>query len=362
LRTLGFDFAQISAGGGMFMSGAAQMLRATSSSAAGLSGTVTPTAAFQIVDGGSSFFGVLNALRQDNLAKLLSEPRLVTTSGRPAYFIVGGEIPYLVPQSLGTTTIDWKQYGTKIDFVPMVLGSNRLRLEIRPQVSEIDQTRAEVNGVPALKTSMVDTGVEMRVGQTLAIAGLVQRRTEALNRGLPGVSELPYVGRLFGVVRETTNEIESLVLVTPQFVEPMDPDEVPPCGPGQRTTSPSDWQLYAKGFLEVPENCPPCNDPNCPVHVRHGAHEGKAAPVFERQTQQPTEAPAPPSSASGQRTPAGETTAEDGPAAASWTTQRAGGNRYNASGPQTARRDSSRAKTPGQLPGFSGPIGYDTAE
>jgi pilus assembly protein CpaC len=359
LRTLGFDFSQISSGGGMFMSGTGQMLSVASSGGATGLGGVSPTSAFQIIDGGSTFFGVLNALRQDNLAKLLSEPRLVTTSGRPAYFLVGGEIPYVVPQSLGTTTIDWKQYGTKVDFVPIVLGNNRLRLEVRPQVSEIDSSRAEVNGVPAIKTSMVDTGVEMRAGQTLAIAGLVQRKTEAINRGLPFVSEVPYVGALFRSVREQTNEIESLVLVTPQFVEAMDPEEVPPCGPGSRTVSPSDWQLYAKGLLEVPNPCPPCNDQNCPNHCQNCQNHGKSGAAIQGQ---PIEAPIGPDAVPGRPEPEGAASQGMRVSPASLTVQRAGGNPYNASGPRGGRSDSSRARSPGQLPGFSGPIGYDTAE
>jgi pilus assembly protein CpaC len=228
LRNLGFDFAQLSATGGFVTSSISQILAGGGSTAvAGPS-----TFAFQAVSGGSSFFGILNALREDNLAKVLSEPTLVTQSGRPAYFRVGGEIPYSVSQGLGAVSIEWKNYGTRVDFVPFVLGNGKIRLEVRPQVSEVDNTRSTVAGVPAIKVRETDTGVELEAGQTLAIAGLVQTRVEAQNRGLPWVSEVPYVGALFRRVREENNDIETLILVSPEIVDGMDPHEVPPCPPG----------------------------------------------------------------------------------------------------------------------------------
>jgi pilus assembly protein CpaC len=103
---------------------------------------------------------------------------------------------------------------------------------------------------------VVETAVEMMAGQTVAIAGLLQCRTEAINRGLPWISDLPYLGIAFRKVHEEVNEVELLILVTPELVEPMDANEVPPCGPGGNTTSPSDWELYMKGHLEVPKCCP----------------------------------------------------------------------------------------------------------
>ena len=205
LRQLGFDFSQLSSTGGFVMSSVSQMLAGGGSAA--LAGP--STVAFQAVSGGSSFFGILNALRQNDLAKLLSEPTLVAQSGRPAYFRVGGEIPYSVSQGLGAVSIEWKNYGTRLDFVPFVLGNGRIRLEVRPQVSEVDNTRSAVAGVPAIKVRESDTGVELEAGQTLAIAGLVQTRIEAQNRGLPWVSEVPYLGALFRRVKEENNEIET---------------------------------------------------------------------------------------------------------------------------------------------------------
>ena len=87
---------------------------------------------FGIVNGNNTFFGFIDALQQRNIAKILAEPNIVTVSGRPAQFNVGGEFPIVVPQSLGTTSIEYKKYGTQIDFLPIVLGNGKIRLEVRP--------------------------------------------------------------------------------------------------------------------------------------------------------------------------------------------------------------------------------------
>ncbi len=269
LRNLGFDFSQIS-GNNFVVSGVSGLISTVASSTLARTGATLPSTSaggptflFNILDDGNAFFGVLEALRQDNLMKVLAEPNLVTVSGRPARFLSGGEFPILVPQSLGTTSIEYKSFGTELDFVPIVLGNGRIRLEVRPRVSEIDNTRSVTTNsitVPGLRTREVETGVEMQAGQTLAIAGLVQSRVEAENRGLPWVSEVPYLGALFRRVHHQRNEVELLIMVTPELVDAMDAHEVPQCGPGMRTTSPDDFDLFLKGHLEVPNCCPPgCN-------------------------------------------------------------------------------------------------------
>jgi len=251
LRTLGIDWTQLSGS------------NIVASSIAGVTG-LNETFSFGIVDGGNSFFAFLEALQQNQLAKILADPTITTVSGRAAKFLVGGEFPVLVPQGLGNTTIEWKEFGTQINFVPIVLGNGNIRLEVRSEVSETDDTRGTFNDgqfIPALKTSYVDTGVEMKAGQTLALAGLVQTRVEAIERGLPFVGDLPYIGALFRSVEEKVNEIELLILVTPELVDAMDPSEVPPCGPGMESVSPTNCQLYGGAHLEVP-SCGPCG-PDC---------------------------------------------------------------------------------------------------
>jgi pilus assembly protein CpaC len=278
LRSLGFDFAKIT-GDNLVVSGVSGLLTSvageagtgliTSAGESGLQTTGAETFAFKVGDSSSAFFGVLEAMRQDGLMKVLAEPALVTVSGRAAQFHVGGEFN-VVPQGLAAAQPIQINYGTTVDFVPIVLGNGRIRLEVRPKVSEIDASLS-VDGIPARRTRTVDTGVEMGVGQTLAIAGLVQTRIEAENKGLPWVSEVPYVGMLFRRVYEKRNEVELLVLVTPELVDAMDAHEVPPCGPGMRTTSPDDADLFFKGHLEVPNCCPPTCDSTVQMQEGWGA-------------------------------------------------------------------------------------------
>ena len=257
LRRLAADFA-IFGDNGFFVSSVSDIIQSSSTATSSVVANGS-TIDFGVIDN-STFLGVIDALQQNQVSKILADPTLTTVSGRPASFNVGGELPILVPSGLGQTTIEYKKFGTQVDFVPIVLGNGRIRLEVRPRVSEIDDTRSvTVNSftVPALKVREVDTGVEMNAGQTLALAGLVQERVDAVHRGLPYISDLPVIGIPFRRVEEEVNEIELLILVTPEFADGMDPHEVPPCGPGMETMSPSHSELYCKGLIEVPA-CGPC--------------------------------------------------------------------------------------------------------
>jgi pilus assembly protein CpaC len=261
LRTLGMEWSTTE-GTDFVVSSISGLISAASiGGAAGAvaSGNADGAVAFGVVGDDTSFFGFIEALRRNDLIKVLAEPTLVTVSGRPAFFNSGGEFPILVPQSLGTSSIEYKKFGTQVDFVPVVLGNGNIRLEVRPKVSELDDSRGiSINGVvvPALKERVVDTAVEMKPGQTLALAGLVQTKLESSNKGLPWISELPYVGAPFRRVREEVNEIELLILVTPEVIEAVDCNELPPCFPGMHSESPSDVDFYFKGHLEVPSKGP----------------------------------------------------------------------------------------------------------
>jgi pilus assembly protein CpaC len=316
LRQLGIDFTELSNSNGSFLaSNPSGVLRPNgllptnqvitdplTGAATGVSqvpGALATTGqqnfSFGLINTAQAFGAFLEALRQDDLAKILAEPVLVTTSGRPASFESGGQFPIQVPQSLGTISIQYKNYGTQVDFVPIVLGNGRIRLEVRPLVSELDSSVGiTINGttVPALTMRSADTGVEMRPGQTLAIAGLVQYREEAQRRGLPYISDLPYVGPLFSHVSSTMNEVELLIFVTPQLVEAMDPQEVPVCGPGLQTTAPTDAQLYFKGHIEVPKLCPPEMMPGDVLPPGADDNAPAAAPAPEPVVPGPTAPPA----------------------------------------------------------------------
>ena len=266
LRNLGFDWAQVSSGGSVVWSGVNGLLN----SSAGFGAPAgAPDNLFKFsIAGANAFYGVLNALREDSLAKLTSEPNVVASSGRPAYVLVGGEYGYQTTSALTGTTVGFKEYGTRLDIVPIVLGNGRMHIDVRARVSEIDAANSVPGGPPSLSTRESETGVELRSGQTLAIAGLIQQRTEASNHGLPWISDVPYIGAPFRSVHHLTNEVETLVLLTPEIVDGMEPGQVPTCMPGTTTTDPSDWELFFKGHLEVPNCCP--TDGSCPNYNPDG--------------------------------------------------------------------------------------------
>lgn len=210
---------------------------------------------FGVIEGNSDFIGVVRSLRQNNLAKVLADPTVVAIDGRPASFNSGGEFPILVPAGLGQVGVEFREYGTRLDFVAKVKGDGRIWLEVRPTISEIDPGRSvSLSGtsVPGIRSRFVDTAVEMRAGQTLALAGLLQSRIEAESNGLIGLADIPYLGALFRSNREVQNEVELLIMVTPNFASAMDCEEVPMGGPGFNSDSPLDKELYMKGYIEVP--------------------------------------------------------------------------------------------------------------
>jgi len=225
--------------------------------------------------GNYDFDSLIKALRQNELIKMLAEPTVVATHGRPARFIVGGKVPYLVPSQNGVT-VNYEEFGTSVDFLPFIVGPGRIRLEVRPEVSEPDPSRGlTLQGVqvPGFRSRYVETAVEMQAGQTFAIAGLLQSRTEATTRAVPFVGELPYFGTLFRRVSEEQNEIELLITVTPELVDAMDPHEVPPGGPGLNSTNPDDCELFLKGHIEVPPT-----DQHCSPAIGSNPYAGEMMP------------------------------------------------------------------------------------
>ncbi|MBX3422081.1 MAG: pilus assembly protein N-terminal domain-containing protein [Pirellulaceae bacterium] len=242
LRTLGVDWALSESGTNLVESS----IGAT---------TLGKTFGWTVVDGATLATMNLEALKRNNLIKVLASPTLTAVDGRPASFNVGGEIPIVVPSGLGQVTVQFREFGTRLDYVAKVLGNGKIYLEVRPYVSELDPSRSvTVSGisVPGLRSRFLETGVELNAGQTLALGGLLQVRTEVINTGIPGLGDVPYLGALFRKVREEQNEIELLITVTPDFAGPMDPHQVPRTIPGMHSDSPNDKELYLKGYIEVP--------------------------------------------------------------------------------------------------------------
>lgn len=271
LRELGFNFLAI---GQQYMvsnavGGLAPLATATAPFGGPPTASIIPSALaspeiqFAITGDNNTFQGFLKALQVNSLAKILAEPVLVTTSGRPARMQSGGQFPILVPQSLGSVSIEWRDFGVELEAVPIVLGEGRLRMDIAPSVSERDFTNSvNVNGfvVPGLTIRTVNTQVEMKFGQTLMIGGLISSRRLATTQKVPFLGELPWIGAVFSRKSHTEAETELVILVTPEMVAPMDACQVPPLGPGEASVVPTDHELYLNGQLEVPRYGPDCPD------------------------------------------------------------------------------------------------------
>ncbi len=253
LRELGIDWAFINNGDAL-ISSPGDMVNVAGSTASDIVAN-TGSSAANVRVFANNFQGLMKALREEDLVKFLAEPTVVATHGRPARFTVGGKVPYLVPAGNGAVTVQYEEFGTSVDFLPFVVGPGRIRLEIRPEVKEVDSSigiTVPGTSVPGFSQRYVETAVELQAGQTLALAGLLQSRTESQVQATPFLGELPFFGTMFRRVREKRNDIELLITVTPELVDAMDPHEVPRGGPGLNSASPSDGELYIKGHIEVP--------------------------------------------------------------------------------------------------------------
>ena len=195
----------------------------------------------------------LNALRNNSVSTILAEPNLVTMSGYPAQFQVGGELAYPVSQfGALNNTIEFKPFGVQLLFVPYVQDEGVIRLTVRPEVSNPDNTLGTTvagTTVPGIRTRNASTTVELREGQTLAMAGLLNRFTDASTDRVPWIGDLPVIGNVFRNTDHQVQEIELLVLVTPYIVGALDSDQCIPL-PGQEIMEPCDLELYLLGRIE----------------------------------------------------------------------------------------------------------------
>lgn len=214
-----------------------------------------PTISFGIVGSDAAFDGFVEALKQESLLKILAEPEVVIMNGRPATLLAGGEFPIIVPAGLGTATIEWREFGTRLEAVPIILDNDTVRLELQPEVSDRDFSNAvSLDGtvVPGLTTRRTNTQVEMRFGQTLMIAGLISTRETSVLDKVPFFGELPYIGAAFRRTRNDKTETELVILVTPELVAPLERHQVPSGGPGLSSETPTDREFMLYGWPEVP--------------------------------------------------------------------------------------------------------------
>ncbi len=197
----------------------------------------------------------INALRNLNYARSLAEPNLVALNGQTATFHAGGEFP--VPIVTGFTAaglqgVNFVPFGVSLNFTPFITDKDRVRLQITASVSTRDLgTGTQINGstVPGLNTRDFQTTVELREGQTLAVAGLIQNNLGTDATRVPGIGDLPVLNWLTGFQRTSAAEQELVVLITPELVHPMEPHDVPSL-PGSDLFEPSDLEFFVCGRLE----------------------------------------------------------------------------------------------------------------
>ncbi len=172
---------------------------------------------------------VIQDLQSKGVLQILAEPNLVTTTGKEASFLVGGEFPVPVPQAgaaSGAITIQFREFGIRLTFTPQVTNNQTIKLHVKPEVSSIDMSNAVVfNGftVPALSTRRMETDIELAEGQSFVIAGLLDDRvTENLSQ-IPGLAHLPILGALFKSRSINRSKTELVVVVTPESTTPLAP-------------------------------------------------------------------------------------------------------------------------------------------
>ena len=244
--------------------------------------------------GSTAFEVFLSALRENNLLRVLAQPNLTVVSGQSAEFLAGGRIPIPVPQEGGTVAISYESYGVLLKATPVVLGDGRIRVQVTPEVSDIDRSNGVVSAgvsVPGFTVRRVTTEVELKEGQTFVLAGLLNSNVQALKQSVPLLGDVPILGTLFRSTRYQRRETELVVLITPHLVAPLNPGEVPPL-PGEGWKHPNEIQLFLGGQLggEAGVGKPHAGD----VNGRDNSGEGLSADGPRLQTQygfQPPEQP-----------------------------------------------------------------------
>jgi pilus assembly protein CpaC len=196
---------------------------------------------------------VINALEQKGLARRLADPNLVAMSGQTASFLAGGEFPFPVQGANNVVTIDFKKFGVGLSFTPVVLADGMINLKIEPEVSELDNTNTvSVGGVtvPSLVVRRVSTDIELKDGQSFAIAGLLQNTSSENIQQLPWLGNVPVLGALFRSTAFSKNETDLAVIVTPHLVQPAKPGQHLRT-PFDSSTPPNDVDRFLLGHDEV---------------------------------------------------------------------------------------------------------------
>ena len=203
--------------------------------------------------GGAVLDARIEALEDKGVIRTLAEPNLVAMSGETASFLAGGEIPIPIPTGqLGQVAIEYRKFGVSLAFSPTVLDEEIINLKVAPEVSQLDPTTsvriAEIN-IPGIKVRRANTTVELRNGQSFAIAGLLQSETSNNRSQVPWLGDIPILGSLFSSTRFQEDETELVIIVTPHLAQPVS-DISKVATPLDGLKVPSDFGAFIGGQLE----------------------------------------------------------------------------------------------------------------
>lgn len=216
----------------------------------------------------------LEALQTKGVVQVLAEPNVMATNGKQASFLAGGEYPYPVVQGTasggaGAVTLDFKEYGVRLNFLPVVTPRGTIRLQVAPEVSSLDFSNAiQISGfdIPAIDTRKMNTEIELNDGQSFAISGLLDNRETQTFQKLPFLGDIPILGKLFQSIQKTKSNTELLVIVTPEVIAPIQAGaELPKLH-------------YPETFMEPNSNIP-MNNPDAKTAANTMAPAPKSMPV-----------------------------------------------------------------------------------
>lgn len=222
---------------------------------------------------GLNINATLDALERRGLVKTLAEPTLIALSGETASFLAGGEFPIPVVQGSGgnaggdgpgSVTIEFKPFGVSLAFTPTVLADGIINLQVEPEVSSIDPSASiTLNGltIPGLQTRRANTVLELRDGESFALAGLIRRDFATTVRQVPLLGSIPIIGALFRSSGFTKGETELVIVVTPRIVQPVKADQIQL--PTDRVLNPNEAELFLMGRTDKAVGMNPL-DPNAP--------------------------------------------------------------------------------------------------
>jgi pilus assembly protein CpaC len=213
----------------------------------------------RLLDNGNTADVIIQALEERGLARRLAEPNLVTLSGDTASFLAGGEFPFPVQANFDKVSIEFKKFGVGLAFTPTVLGEGLINLKIEPEVSELDPTNSvKVNNVeiPGLIVRRASTTLELRDGQSFAIAGLLQSTNFANQLEIPWLGQVPVLGTLFRSAAYQKKETDLVIIVTPRLVKPARPGD-PLATPLDGRVAANDVEFFVKGQSEIKVDRPP---------------------------------------------------------------------------------------------------------